>query len=137
MTLRPRTTAQTVIIINCCICPISTTYLQRVVDPGVTGDPVQTPPAPRYGPRSVPRLVMKVSSRVFRTWSQQTYYQTTGAPGAPGAPAVTPVVGLTPGLVTVSEETVPLGHQDVLERIQRPNPALKLTKVVFARNFRS
>ena len=77
---------------------------------------------------------MKVSSRVFRTWSQQTYYQTTGAPGAPGAPAVTPVVGLTPGLVTVSEATVPLVTQGVLERIQRKSLALMLTKVDFNRN---
>ena len=100
----------------------------------MTGKLVQTLPAPRYGPRSVPRLVMKVSSRVFRTWSQQTHYQTTGAPGAPGPPAVTPVVGFTPGLVTVSEETVPLGHQDVLERIHRHSLALKLTKVLLTRN---
>ena len=42
MTLRPRTTAQTVIILNCCICQISTIYLQRVVDPGVTGDAAGT-----------------------------------------------------------------------------------------------
>ena len=45
-----------------------------LVDRGVTGELVKTPPAPRYGPRSVPRLVMEVSSGVFRTWSQQTHY---------------------------------------------------------------
>ena len=40
-----------------------------LVDRGVTGELVQTLPAPRYGPRSVPRLVMKVRSRVFRAWT--------------------------------------------------------------------
>ena len=76
----------------------------------------------------------KVNCRIFIFLSNQTYCKTTGAPGAPGLPAVTPVEGLTPGLVTVSEATAPLAPQDVLERIQRLNPVLKLTKVVFARN---
>ena len=51
-----------------------------------------------------------------------------------GVAAVTPVEALTPDPVTVSRETAPPGLPlDVLERLQRLNFVLLLTKVVIRR----
>ena len=71
---------------------------------------------------------MKVNCRIFSNLSNQTYCKTIGARGAPGVPAVTPVEGLTPGLVTVSRAAAPQATQDVSERLQRHSLALKRTK---------
>ena len=52
--------------------------------------------------------------------------------GVPGAlPVLTPVEDTSPGLATVSKETVLLTTQVVLESLLRPWIVITLTKVVF------
>ena len=55
-----------------------------------------------------------------------------GVSGVAGVfPVLTPVEDTSPGLATVSKETVPLTTQAVLESLPRPWTVITQTKVVF------
>ena len=94
----------------------------------MTGARVQTSPAHKSAPKSVQRLVMKVTTNKCSLFT--LYLKTTGVSGATGAPAVTRVAGLTTGLVSVLRAPAPLAPPAAaLETARRQSLALMLTQV--------
>ena len=92
----------------------------------MTGARVQTSPARKSAPKSVQRLVMKVTTNKCSLFT--LYLKTTGVSGATGAPAVTPVAGITTGLVSVLRAPAPLALA-AMETARRQSLALMLTQV--------